>query len=166
MQADTISIHTSTIVQRFVHEGVYMQTDEITRFLSENHLTLILGGGILCFISIFLPFVVIEEMYLGSVEISGISASLSTTGLFWIFLIVIAAMYYGYFKGYGEQYPYLFLAAGGLLVGLTLYATRVYAHDDSWITLSYGFFLELIGSVAVAVGGYYYYEHHRPSGPS
>lgn len=133
-----------------------MQTEEILQLLSDNHKLLILGGGLICFISIFLPFVQINEMYLGDVTISGIDASLSTTWMFLIFLIMIGGLYYGYFQNYGDTYPKLFLAIGVLLVLMTLYATQIYSGEDSKISIAYGFFFELIGSLSIAIGGYYY----------
>lgn len=133
-----------------------MQTEEILQLLSDNYKILILGGGIICFISIFLPFVVIEGMYLSNVNIHGIDASLSTTWMFWIFLIVIGGMYLGYFQNYGDTYPKLFLGIGVLLVLMTLFATQIYAGRDIVISISYGFILELIGSLSVAIGGYYF----------
>ena len=133
-----------------------MEPEEFLQLLSDNHRFLILGGGLLCFISVFLPFVRIEEMYLDNIEISGMDAPLSTTWMFWLFLVVIGGMYYGYFQNYGEQYPKLFLGIGGLLILMTLYGTQIYAGGGSQISISYGFFLEFIGSLAVAVGGYYY----------
>jgi len=86
-----------------------MDTEEFLKLLSDNHRLLILGGGLICFVSIFLPFIRIEEMYLDNVEISGINAPLSTTWMFWIFLIVIGGLYYAYFRNYGEKYLKIFL---------------------------------------------------------
>jgi hypothetical protein len=137
-----------------------MSPEEFFALLADNHRNLILLGGVICFISLFLPFFRIDAVFTYDAVVTGGSASLSTTWLFWIFLIVIGGMYYGFFQGYGEKYPYLFLAAGGLLVLLTLYGTQLYAGGNNIISILYGFFCEVIGSLAVTAGGYYYYQEH------
>jgi len=138
-----------------------MGLEEILRILSENHRLLILGGGILSVISLFLPFYKINVMFSYDSITMGYDQPLSSTWLFWIFLIVLAVLFYGYFKGYGDQYPYLFLAAGSILVILTLYGTQLYTGGDNLISVLWGFFFECIGSLAVAVGGWYYYQEHQ-----
>jgi len=143
-----------------------MQTDEILQILSDNHRALIVGGGLISFISIFLPFYKFDEISLNHLSLQGFDISLSTTWLFWIFLIAIGALYYGYFQGLGEKYPQLFLVIGGLLVLMTLYGTQLYSGIGTGMNLMYGFFFELIGSLSVAVGGYYYNELHQASSPS
>jgi hypothetical protein len=45
---------------------------------------------------------------------------------------------------------------------MTLYGTQIYSGGKNQIGITYGFFFELIGSIAVAVGGYYYYEKNKP----
>ena len=138
-----------------------MDTKEILQFLSDNHRLLIVLGGVISFISLFLPFLTHDAIISsGYVTISGLYSQLSDSWLFWVYLILIIGIYAKYFHGLGEEYPYLYLGIGVLLLLMTLYATQMYSgHYDS--TLSYGFFLELIGSLAVAVGGYYYYETHK-----
>lgn len=143
-----------------------MQTDEILQFLSDNHQALILVGGLISFISVFLPFYKFDEIYMNHLSLQGFDISLSTTWLFWIYLIAIGALYYGYFQGLGEKYPQLFLAIGGLLVLMTLYGTQLYSGIGTGMNLMYGFFLEFIGSASVAVGGYYYNELHKAAPPS
>ena len=139
-----------------------MEPEELLIKASENYRLLILGGGFICFISLFLPFFQsITKFSYGSVTI-GYEASLATTWLLWMYLILLGGMYYGYFQNYGEQYPYLFLAIGGLLVLMTLYATQIHAGGDNLISIAYGFFLELVGSLGVAVGGYYFYREKSP----
>jgi hypothetical protein len=143
-----------------------MDKEEILQLLSDNHRTLIITGGLICFISVFLPFISVDEMHMEGYTLEGFDMSLSTTWLFWIYMIVIAGMYYGYFQNYGEKYPFLFLATGGLLVLMTLYGTQIYSLKGSGAGLLYGFFLELIGSLSVATGGYYYYELNKNITPS
>lgn len=137
-----------------------METEEFLKLLSDNQRLLILLGGVVSFISLFQPFST-SSLYFDSVTISGLDMSISDTSLFWVYLIALGGMYYGYFQGYGEKYPHLFLAVGGLLLLLTFFATQIYTGDHGRINLLYGFFLELIGSLAVTVGGYYYYESNK-----
>ncbi len=137
-----------------------METKEILQLLSDNHRLLMLLGGLLSFISLFLPSFTVNAIRSYSyVTISGLSYSLSDTEIFWVYLIVIIGLYIGYLLGYGEKYPYLYLAIGVFLLLITFYATQMSGQLES--SVSYGFFLELIGSLAVAVGGYYYYETNK-----
>lgn len=137
-----------------------MDIEEFLTLLSENHRLLILLGGLTSFISLFQPFST-SSLYLDNVTISGLNMSISDTSLFWIYLIAIAGIYFGYFQGYGEKYPHLFLVIGGLLLLMTFLVTQTYSGEHGRINLLFGFYLELIGSLAVAVGGYYYYEINR-----
>lgn len=138
-----------------------MDKEEILQLLSDNHRILILSGGVICFISLFLPFLNHDAIISsGYVTISGLYSQLSDTWLFWIYLILIIGVYTRYFHGFGEAYPYLYLAIGVLLLLMTLYATQMYSgHYAS--SVSYGFFLEFIGSLSIAVGGYYFYENNN-----
>lgn len=86
---------------------------------------------------------------------------ISGTLIFWIFLILIIGLFYGYYRGYGETYPYLFLAIGVGILLLTFYAYHYKPEgftQTSVCLILYGFFFELIGSLAITVGGYYYYK--------
>ncbi len=139
-----------------------MDTKEFLTILSDNHRFLILGGGVLCFISLFLPFFHIIAKFSYSTITVGDVASLAATWMLWIYLIVLGGMFYAYFQNYGEKYPHLFLATGGLLVLMTLYATQIHAGGNNLISILYGFFFEFIGSLAVAIGGYYYYLEKSP----
>jgi len=140
-----------------------MTPEEFLTLLSDNHRQLILGGGIICLISLFLPFYKIDLMFSYGSTIFGSDASLSSTWLLWPFLIGIGALFYGYYQGYGERYPHLFLIIGGLFVLMTLYGTQIYAGGGNLVTILYGFFCEFLGSLAVAVGGYYYYLGSGPA---
>ena len=91
-----------------------------------------------------------------------LTISLSVGNEFWIFLILVIGIYYGYFFGYGEKHPYLFLGIGIVLILYTIYSAQV-PIGNVHFPLSYGIFLEFIGSLAVAVGGYFYYEQSKLS---
>ena len=135
-----------------------MDTGAITHLLSANHRALIVLGGAISFLSLFLPFLeIIGNNSISFVSISGLSVALSDTWLFWIYLILLIGLFYGYFRGYGERYPYLFLVIGGCLFLITLFATREYSGGFAVISLAVGFYLECISSLAVVAGGYYYY---------
>lgn len=166
-----------------------MDLDEIATLASDNHRILIVLGCIICFISIFLPFWSVN---------SYLQLSLFNSWMFWPYLLIIVGVGIGYFLEYGKRQPRLFLAAGAILVIMTIYATLIgssvltdyltkvganaasgmssylgsgyydslisstldntiaYVVKTAQISLSYGFVLELIGSLAIAVGGYYY----------
>jgi hypothetical protein len=135
-----------------------MESEGVTRFLSAYNRVLILAGSLICFFSLFLPFwEIVGNNSAGFVSISGLAMALSDSWYFWPFLLVIIAIYGSYLKGYGEEYPYLFLGAGILLFLLTLWATREYGGTFAVISLSTGFYSECIGSLAVGTGGYFYY---------
>lgn len=137
-----------------------MDTEEFLTLLSDNHRPLLLLGGLVSFIALFQPFST-SSMQLEYITVSGLTISISDTSLFWIYLVAIGGIYFGYFQGYGEKYPYLFLAIGGFLLLLTFLVTRTYPGENGSINLSFGLFLELIGALAVVVGGYYYYEANK-----
>lgn len=138
-----------------------MDKEEFLQLLSDNHRVLILAGGLICFISLFLPFLTHNAVISsGYVTISGLYSQLSDTWLFWIYLILIIGIYARYFHGIGKEYPYFYLAIGVFLLLMTIYATQMYSGDYA-SSLSYGFFLEFIGSLAVATGGYYFYEINK-----
>lgn len=137
-----------------------MDSQEITQFISDNHRLFILIGGAICFIALFLPFGEGTHYY-ESVSVSGIEVSISETAMFWLYLIALAGLFYGYFQGYGERYPFIFLAIGGFLVLLTILEAMDYSKGYDGINLLYGAFLEFIGSLGVTAGGYYYYELNK-----
>lgn len=141
-----------------------MDTQGIIQLLSDNHRLLILLGGVISFISLFLPSWTIQGMSSGWLSFEGteFNPSISATGLFWIYLILILGLYFGYFRGYGEKYPFLFLGIGVLMLLITIYNTQMYSGVFA-TALSYGFFLELIGSLAITVGGYYYFQNNKTS---
>jgi hypothetical protein len=138
-----------------------MQIQEVLQWISDNHRLLIVSGGGLSFISLFLPFWNGGAVWFeGSSTLMG-SKSIPVCGtvLFWIFLILIAGLFYSYYQGYGEQYPNIFLAIGIGLFLLTFYAYQYKPEGFVQISVwgyNYGFFLELISSLLVVTGGYYY----------
>lgn len=129
-----------------------MDFEEIYDSLLEYHLILILGGALLCFISIFLPFW----------SLNNNSLSLLNTGNFWIFLILIMGIFVGYYLKIGETYPSLYLYIGVFLLLMTVISTQfIMGLPPTWrifsrIDLSIGFYLELICSASISVGGYFY----------
>ena len=135
-----------------------MDIKEILLWLSDNHRILILSGGALCFISLYLPSWTLFTA--SSLMPENLTLSISVGNEFWIFLILITGIYFGYFFGYGEKYPYLFLGIGIFLVLYTIYNAQI-PIGNVHFPLSYGIFLEFIGSLAVAGGGYFYYEQHK-----
>jgi hypothetical protein len=140
-----------------------MQVEEILQWLSDNHRKCILLGGLLSFISLFLPFWDVLIVGVGS-WIHGYTAesvfiSISQTWIFWIFLLLIIGLYYGYYREYSVTHPHLYLVIGVVLLLLTFYAYLFVQREDFVdVRCSYGFFLELLGSLSIAVGGYYYYQ--------
>ena len=89
-------------------------------------------------------------------QIFHFSVSMFNTGFFWIYLLLIIGLFYGYYRGYGDQYPHLYLVVGMAMFLMTSCADR-YQPVESLLGYSYGFILELIGSFAIATGGYFYY---------
>lgn len=144
-----------------------MQTEEIIKWLSDNHRLLIIGGGIICFISLFLPFWHAGGIWYnnyGGTSMGWQDISISGTLIFWLFLILIVGIYYGFYRSYGEMYTHLYLAIGIGLLLLTLYAYQYEPGEfiqTSNVFILNGFYLELIGSIAVSIGGYYYYENRK-----
>jgi hypothetical protein len=140
-----------------------MQSEEILQWLSDNHQSLILGGGAVSFISLFLPFwtgygeTVESWFYDTAGEI--FMVSISQTSVFLIYLLLIIGLFYGYVKKFGIPYPHLYLAIGIVLFFLTLWTCQARPYEDL-TGFSYGFILELAGALAVAIGGYYYYERN------
>ena len=135
-----------------------MQPEEIAQRLSENHQVLIIVGGAISFISLFLPFWIGFGETATSYEDQTFHFSISmvNTWFFWIFLVLLIGLFYGYYQGYGDQYPYLYLVIGMALFLMTSCANK-YQPVESLIGFSYGFVLELIGSFAIATGGYFFY---------
>jgi hypothetical protein len=135
-----------------------MQTEEIRQRLSDNHQLLIIAGGAISFISLFLPFWVGFGETATSYEDQTFhfSVSMFNTGFFWIYLLLIIGLFYGYYRGYGDQYPHLYLVIGMATFLMTSCADK-YQPVESLLSYSYGFILELIGSFAIATGGYFYY---------
>ena len=146
-----------------------MNTDEIIKWVSDNYRLLISVGGLICFIALFLPFWAEKQTLSSGVVLTGLTSSIYETRLLWIYLIVLIGLYVRYSRGYGEKYPPLYLVIGGLLFLLTICATQVYsgafALYHSFFSgnsyLSFGFFFEVIGSLAVTVGGYCYYKNNN-----
>ena len=135
-----------------------MQTDEITQRLSDNYHVLIIIGGAICFISLFLPFWIDfgETATSWEDDIYHFSVPMSNSWFIVIFVLLIFGLFYGYYREYGDQYPYMFLAIGIGLFFLTSCANQ-YAPVTTLLGNSYGFFFELIGSLSIATGGYFYY---------
>lgn len=130
-----------------------MDSDEIVELISENHRLLIIAGGVLCFFASFLPFWNVNAL------IMSVPISLSSTGFFWVFLVLLIGLFAGLFLEFGEKYPYLLMVIGIVLFILTIIASQ-YAVGNQYsvlITQAIGFYLELIGSIIIAVGGYYFY---------
>lgn len=140
-----------------------MQTEEILKVLSDNHRILILSGAVISFISLFLPFwdvliYGVEAWFHDGNTADTIYLSIADSGIFWIFILLFLILYYGYVQKYGDLHPYFYLIIGVLLVISTFYAfTSNPVENAIDVRHSYGFYLELLGSLAVAVGGYYYY---------
>lgn len=135
-----------------------MQTEEIRQRLSDNHQLLIIGGGAISFISLFLPFWIGFGETATSYEDQTFhfSVSMFNTWFFWIYLLLIIVLFYVYYRGYGEQYPYVYLVIGMSVFLLTSCANK-YQPVESLVGFSSGFIFELIGSFGIATGGYYYY---------
>lgn len=141
-----------------------MDIKEFLQLLSVYHRLLILLGGVICLISLFLPAWAISRIETESTIIY-FSGTLSVITFmdewfFFIYLVLILGLFYGYFKRYGEEYPYIYGGVGILIFLLTLVSTPLYA-GDLGVTPSYGFFFELFGAVIISVGGYYYYMSTR-----
>ncbi len=132
-----------------------MDADEVIKWISDNHQILILGGGIISFIGIFLPFWAINS-YFGYGSIS-----LSNRWVLWLYLLLIGAILAGHFYKYAETYPYMYLAIGVVLILLTLSASNIvlFEAESAYLDYTYGFLIELAGSVAITLGGYYYYKN-------
>ena len=137
-----------------------IDTDKITTLASANYQFLILGGGLISFIALFLPFLgVTAFVYPKHEALDGFSIYLTDTGLFLIYIILLIALCLGFFLGYNGQYPSLSLAIGVLLLLLTLYSSQQFSGEVA-TNFASGFFLEVIGSLAIAVGGYYFYQNN------
>lgn len=136
-----------------------MEIREILQWLSDNHRMLILLGGALCYISLYLPAWTLFTA--SSLMPENLTISISVGDEFWVFLILIIGIYFGYFFGYGHHYPYLFLGIGIFLTLYTIYDAQI-PIGNVHFPLSYGIFIEFFGSLAVAVGGYFYYEQNKP----
>lgn len=140
-----------------------MQPEELIQLLSDNQKLLIFAGGVICFISLFLPFWSVGGVWYnneGGTTMGSYEMPIFGTFIFWLYVILIFGVYYGDYHKYGVQYPYLFLSIGISLLLLTFYA---YQHKpEGFIAISfskilYGFYLEFIGSLAIAIGGHFAY---------
>ena len=80
----------------------------------ENHKILILGGALICFILLYLPF---WSLFNNN------SLSLLGSGNYWIFLILVIAVFLGYFLKFGETYQSLYLYIGVFLLLMTIVST-------------------------------------------
>lgn len=134
-----------------------MDIDEIVELIDENHRLLIIVGGVICFIASFLPFWSINAIF------TTVSPSLSSSWMFWVFLILLIGLFAGLFLEFGEKYHYMFLVIGIVLFIITLAASQIGSGNEysALISLAIGFYLELIGAIIIAIGGYYYYNEHN-----
>lgn len=135
---------------------------------------LIVVGSVICLISLFLPaFTIMLDKY-------ALDATFSGSGFFFvIYAVLIVGVGGGAFSEYSVKYPYYVFAIGFFLFLFTLsqlifapgyvpsqvmgiFASPMMGNkmQISSPALSYGFFLELLGTVLITVGGYfdYYYK--------
>ncbi|PWR70337.1 zinc-ribbon domain-containing protein [Methanospirillum stamsii] len=156
----------------------------------DNNLILILLGGIICLISIFLPFITVNASigaYMSEMmgmdlqaQNNYISTSLFDQGTltFLLYLILIMGLFSIFILKYDKNYPYLYLAIGVLVLFITIYLVfnitsalnignqqlsgfGVKGNLSNLISFSYGLYTELIGAALIIVGGFFNYSKNK-----
>lgn len=125
--------------------------------LRNKEYLMIVVGGIVNLISLFLPFWTMQIFLLS------IPMKLFQTAFMMPYVVIIGLLVIFLIFSFGKTYPQLFLLIGMSLLILTIVASQIKSGTPSGklIKLSIGFYLELCASLIVMIGGYLAYQKNR-----